>query len=83
MVVDEDALSAEIRGLVEEADALAAELGIESAAEEGSRTKALLSKLHAYNEVKDIAQSLLGRLATAEGCTTKALYVRFGLSLSD
>lgn len=39
--------------------------------------------LHAYNEMKDIGQMLLGRLAVQLGVTTRELYSRFGLQLDD
>lgn len=42
-----------------------------------------IDKLHAYNEIKDLAQALIGRLAVIEGCTTKELYPRFDLNLED
>ncbi len=83
MATDEQALRAEIAELTAEADGIAKKLGITSPEEEKARTKALMANLHAYNEVKDIAQALLGRLATVEGCTTKSLYARFNLSLTD
>lgn len=39
--------------------------------------------LHAYNEMKDIGQMLLGRLAVQHGVTTRELYSHFGLQLDD
>lgn len=39
--------------------------------------------LHAYNEMKDIGQMLLGRLAVQLGVTTRELYSRFELQLDD
>ena len=45
--------------------------------------QAHIEKLHEYNEVKDIGQLLLGKLAEVEGTTTSALYERFGLELND
>lgn len=42
-----------------------------------------IDKLHEYNEVKDMGQLLLGKLAEVEGTTTAALYERFGLKLED
>jgi len=35
--------------------------------------------LHEYNEIKDVAQALLGRLAEIEGVCNRELYERFGL----
>lgn len=42
-----------------------------------------IEKLHEYNEVKDMGQLLLGKLAEVEGTTTTALYDQFGLELND
>uniref|UniRef100_A0AAY4AB47 DNA repair protein SWI5 homolog n=2 Tax=Denticeps clupeoides TaxID=299321 RepID=A0AAY4AB47_9TELE len=39
--------------------------------------------LHEYNDIKDIAQTLLGQLATLRGVTTRDLYGRYGLELDD
>lgn len=39
--------------------------------------------LHEYNELKDIAQFLLGKLAQLEGVCTKDMYERFGLKFTD
>ncbi|KAG7269053.1 hypothetical protein CRUP_003674 [Coryphaenoides rupestris] len=39
--------------------------------------------LHEYNDVKDIGQTLLGRIAALRGTTTRSLYGHFGLELSD
>ncbi|KAG5834562.1 hypothetical protein ANANG_G00262800 [Anguilla anguilla] len=39
--------------------------------------------LHEYNDIKDIGQTLLGRLAAIRGVTTRDLYTRFGLELDD
>ena len=42
-----------------------------------------IDKLHEYNEVKDVGQLLLGKIAEVEGTTTAALYERFGLELDN
>jgi len=42
-----------------------------------------VDKLHQYNEIKDIAQMLIGKIAEFERTTTKRLYERFGLDLDD
>lgn len=42
-----------------------------------------INKLHEYNEIKDIGQLLLGKIAEVEGTTTATLYDKFGLGLDD
>ncbi|XP_036369191.1 DNA repair protein SWI5 homolog [Octopus sinensis] len=42
-----------------------------------------IEKLHMYNEVKDLAQTLLGKLALMENLCTKDLYGRYQLNLED
>nr|XP_020461673.1 DNA repair protein SWI5 homolog isoform X1 [Monopterus albus] len=53
---------------------------------EGYRVEELdhhIAKLHEYNDIKDIGQSLLGRIAALRGTTTRDLYSHFGLELDD
>ncbi|KAK7896243.1 hypothetical protein WMY93_021568 [Mugilogobius chulae] len=42
-----------------------------------------IDKLHEYNDIKDIGQTLLGRIAALRGTTTRDLYSHFGLDLDD
>lgn len=42
-----------------------------------------IDKLHEYNEIKDIAQMLIGKIAEKKGTTTKSLYPHFNLALDD
>ena len=52
----------------------------------GCKTEELtthIEKLHQYNEMKDIGQIVLGRIALAQGIQTKDLYKRYGLNFSD
>nr|XP_044986037.1 DNA repair protein SWI5 homolog [Jaculus jaculus] len=42
-----------------------------------------ISQLHEYNDIKDIGQMLLGKLAVIRGVTTKELYPEFGLDMND
>ncbi|KAF3702150.1 DNA repair protein SWI5 -like protein SAE3 -like protein [Channa argus] len=54
--------------------------------DEGYRVEELdhhINMLHEYNDIKDIGQSLLGRIAALRGTTTQDLYTHFGLELDD
>ncbi|KAJ7334334.1 swi5-like zinc finger protein [Desmophyllum pertusum] len=42
-----------------------------------------IQKLHEYNEIKDVGQLLIGKLAEIDGTTTRAMYQEFGLDLED
>ncbi|RUS89451.1 hypothetical protein EGW08_002748 [Elysia chlorotica] len=42
-----------------------------------------IDKLHEYNEIKDVGQMVLGRIAVIEGVQTKDLYKRYGLDIKD
>ncbi|XP_073243999.1 uncharacterized protein [Porites lutea] len=42
-----------------------------------------IDKLHEYNEIKDVGQLLIGKLAEIDGTTTKDMYKEFGLNLED
>lgn len=48
-----------------------------------SAHKTYMDRLHRYNEAKDMAQALIGKLAQLTGKTTKDLYPDFNLSLDD
>ena len=43
----------------------------------------MIKILHEYNEIKDVAQQLMGTLNQMRGSLTKELYQEFGLELSD
>jgi len=55
---------------------------IESDKEIEQLTKNHIDRLHRYNDVKDLAQAIIGRIAVIEGVTTKELYPRFDLDLN-
>uniref|UniRef100_A0A5S6R5C2 DNA repair protein SWI5 homolog n=1 Tax=Trichuris muris TaxID=70415 RepID=A0A5S6R5C2_TRIMR len=42
-----------------------------------------MNKLHYYNDLKDLAQSLIGLLAGHLGVTTQAIYAEYDLNLDD
>ncbi|KAK3605901.1 hypothetical protein CHS0354_017805 [Potamilus streckersoni] len=42
-----------------------------------------IDKLHEYNEIKDVGQMVLGRIAAHEGVRTKDKYENYGLNLDD
>ena len=39
--------------------------------------------LHRYNDIKDIAQIVMGRLAELEGVTVRSLHQKYGVPISD
>nr|XP_036863254.1 DNA repair protein SWI5 homolog [Manis javanica] len=42
-----------------------------------------IAQLHEYNDIKDVGQMLLGKLAMIRGVTTKELYPEFDLDMND
>ncbi|KAL6045819.1 swi5-like zinc finger protein [Balamuthia mandrillaris] len=48
-----------------------------------AEAKDYMEALHQYNELKDIGQMLMGKLATLEGLLTRDLYVRYDLKWED
>ncbi|XP_027410298.1 DNA repair protein SWI5 homolog [Bos indicus x Bos taurus] len=80
----EDSLQLDIQKLKEKKDMLDKE--ITQLLSEGYSVDELedhISQLHEYNDIKDAAQMLLGRLAVIRGVTTKELYPEFGLDMND
>ncbi|KAM8804003.1 DNA repair protein SWI5 homolog [Rhynchonycteris naso] len=80
----EDSLHLDIQKLKEKRDMLDKE--ISQLTSEGYSVDELedhISQLHEYNDIKDVGQMLLGRLAVIRGVTTKELYPEFGLDMSD
>uniref|UniRef100_A0AC11EC74 Uncharacterized protein n=1 Tax=Ovis aries TaxID=9940 RepID=A0AC11EC74_SHEEP len=80
----EDSLQLNIQKLKEKKDMLDKE--ISQLLSEGYSVDELedhISQLHEYNDIKDAAQMLLGRLAVIRGVTTKELYPEFGLDMND
>jgi hypothetical protein len=39
--------------------------------------------LHDYNEIKDIGQIVIGKIAEIKGCTSREIYLEYGLDLND
>ncbi|XP_021519104.2 DNA repair protein SWI5 homolog, partial [Meriones unguiculatus] len=82
--ITEESLISDIQKLKEKRDMLDRE--ITQLVSEGYRVIELeehISLLHEYNDVKDVAQMLLGKLAVTRGVTTKDLYPDFDLDLND
>ncbi|XP_051026513.1 DNA repair protein SWI5 homolog [Acomys russatus] len=82
--VSEESLKADIQKLKEKQDMLDKE--ISQLVPEGYHVIGLedhIALLHEYNDVKDVAQMTLGKLAVTRGVTTKELYPDFDLDLSD
>ncbi|XP_051039834.1 DNA repair protein SWI5 homolog [Phodopus roborovskii] len=82
--INEETLNSDIQKLKEKKEMLDKE--ISQLVKEGYRVGELedhISLLHEYNDIKDVAQMLLGKLALTRGVTIKELYPDFGLDLSD
>uniref|UniRef100_A0A8C8YRR0 DNA repair protein SWI5 homolog n=1 Tax=Prolemur simus TaxID=1328070 RepID=A0A8C8YRR0_PROSS len=80
----EESLHFDIQKLKEKNDMLDKE--ISQLISEGYRVDELedhIAQLHEYNDIKDIGQMLLGKLAVIRGVTTKDLYPEFGLDMND
>ncbi|XP_005992209.1 DNA repair protein SWI5 homolog [Latimeria chalumnae] len=81
---DRAVLEAQIEDLKKKRDALDAD--IEQLLSEGYSLEELekhISLLHEYNDVKDVGQLLLGKLAVVRGVPTRDLYGEFKLELED
>ncbi|XP_045737841.1 DNA repair protein SWI5 homolog [Mirounga angustirostris] len=79
-----DSLHLDIQKLKEKRDLLDKE--ITQLISEGYNVDELedhISQLHEYNDIKDVGQMLLGKLAVIRGVTTKELYPEFGLDMND
>ncbi|XP_037706717.1 DNA repair protein SWI5 homolog [Choloepus didactylus] len=80
----EDSLQLDIQKLKEKSDMLDKE--ISQLIAEGYSVGELedhISQLHEYNDIKDVGQMLLGKLAVIRGVTTKELYPEFDLDMDD
>lgn len=42
-----------------------------------------ITRLHDYNDLKDTAQELMGKLAVLAGSTTRAMYEKYELEMED
>lgn len=51
--------------------------------EEAMSKEMLIKKLHEYNEIKDLCQSLLGKLALVKETTIASIYPEFDLDPKD
>ncbi|XP_032978850.1 DNA repair protein SWI5 homolog, partial [Rhinolophus ferrumequinum] len=81
---NEDSVHLDIQKLKEKRDVLDKELS--QLISEGYSVDELddhISQLHEYNDIKDVGQMLLGKLAVIRGVTTKELYPEFGLDMND
>ncbi|KAM5260603.1 DNA repair protein SWI5 homolog, partial [Hipposideros larvatus] len=80
----EDSVHLDVQKLKEKRDVLDKELS--QLTSEGYSVDELedhISQLHEYNDIKDVGQMLLGKLAVIRGVTTKELYPEFGLDMND
>ncbi|KAI2554121.1 SWI5 isoform 5 [Pan troglodytes] len=80
----EESLHLDIQKLKEKRDMLDKE--ISQFVSEGYSVDELedhITQLHEYNDIKDVGQMLMGKLAVIRGVTTKELYPEFGLDMND
>ena len=78
-----DELKWKFAGIKKEIEFKRAELEFKTDQEISTAYKGYMETLHRYNEAKDKAQALIGRLAQLSGITTKDLYPKFDLSFDD
>ncbi|XP_074149891.1 DNA repair protein SWI5 homolog [Sminthopsis crassicaudata] len=81
---NEESLRLEIQELKQKRDTLDQEISQLMA--EGyvvSELEDHISLLHEYNDIKDVGQMLMGKLARIRGVTTKELYPEFDLDMND
>ncbi|KIO33355.1 hypothetical protein M407DRAFT_241135 [Tulasnella calospora MUT 4182] len=80
MASDDKSLAKDVKSLQEGIHALENALG-------GEDPKKIVSQhirlLHDYNEAKDKAQVLIGRIAALKGVSVKQLHEEYGLDLED
>ncbi|XP_076454476.1 DNA repair protein SWI5 homolog [Babylonia areolata] len=48
-----------------------------------SELAVFITKLHEYNELKDMGQMVMGNIASVQGVRTRDLYPNYGLELDD
>lgn len=76
-------LKAKVTELRDEIDTKKDELTLPTDQSISTAYKGYMETLHRYNEAKDTAQALIGKLAQLTGTTTKELYPKFNLSVED
>ena len=79
----EESLRADIARLKEQIKANEAEIEELSQEYSEDELQQYIDHLHEYNEIKDVGQLLLGKLAEVRGTTVSELYREFDLSLDD
>ncbi|GIQ79906.1 DNA repair protein, Swi5 [Kipferlia bialata] len=57
--------------------------GAKGAAREDTQSKAYMEAMHTYNDLRDLAMQLAGRIAEQRGVTTKSVYGDFGIDFSE
>ncbi|XP_072015493.1 uncharacterized protein [Amphiura filiformis] len=81
---DDEEIEVDIESLQQESSRLAQEINaLKTEGLEEAELQIHMRKMHEYNELKDMGQMLLGKIAFIEGVTTKDLYNKYGLDLED
>ncbi|KAL7672597.1 hypothetical protein ACOME3_007481 [Neoechinorhynchus agilis] len=80
--VDDKCLTSDLRKEIEDLEKELLELGSANDVEcdESRRYRDLL---HEYNDIKDVAQILLGQIASIDQCSIKQVSERFGIGDND
>jgi chromosome segregation ATPase len=82
LTYEEEHLKEQLKKELATLDAEIEELLLEKQKHE-QQLQMLIEDLHRYNDLKDAAQNIFGRLAELEGTTTKEMYRRYDLELED
>lgn len=81
--IDGESLRSSVASLREELGQLQEEIDYLSRLYSEEELQHHIDALHEYNEIKDVGQVLLGKMAEIQRTTTTQLYDQFGLSLTD
>ena len=82
-IADEELLDRTVQRIRTELEEIDKEIAVLSGDYSEDELQSHIDALHEYNEIKDVGQILLGKIAEHEGTTTASLYDRFGLDVDS